>query len=56
MFDFQQGKNMFLYSTALSLEIKRPERESDLPISSSAEVKNGEAISPLSHISSQHGA
>jgi hypothetical protein len=32
--------------------IKRPEREADHPLPSSAEVKNGGAIPPLPHTSS----
>jgi hypothetical protein len=36
--------------------IKRPRYEANHSLSSSAEVKNGEAITPLLHISSWHGA
>jgi hypothetical protein len=35
--------------------LKRPRRESDHSLSSSAEAKNGGAISPLPHTSSRRG-
>jgi hypothetical protein len=41
---------------ALSLGVKQPGREADHSPSSSAEVKNGEAIPPLFHTSSWRGA
>jgi hypothetical protein len=41
---------------AISLELKRPWRESDYSPLSSAEVKNGGAAPLLSHMFSWHGA
>jgi hypothetical protein len=40
----------------LSPGIKRPRREADRSPPSSAQVKNGEAVSPLLHTSSRRGA
>jgi hypothetical protein len=41
---------------ALSLHVKQPGREADNSPPSSAEVKNGGAITPLPHTSSWRGA
>jgi hypothetical protein len=41
---------------SLTLGVKRPGREVDFLPSSSAEVKNGGAIAPLSETSSRSGA
>jgi hypothetical protein len=41
---------------SVSQEVKRPGRETDHSLQSSAEVKNSGAIPPLSHTSSWRGA
>jgi hypothetical protein len=62
---FLAGSRPALWSTqppfqrvpeALFLGLKRPGHESDNSSPSSTEVKNGEAISPLPHMSSWHSA
>jgi hypothetical protein len=73
-FDFLQGQEVFLFSTAsipalgptqppiqwvlraVSLGVKRPGREANHSLPSSAEVKNGGAILPLLHMFSWRDA